>query len=133
MHRPDNAAGVCDGGACHRPGYAEIGDLCRAVLCDQYVMGFYIPVNYMVFMRMNQRLADLLCYVRRLGRVKPALFPDNLLQRSAFYIFHNNVVNIIINPHVVYAYNVLVRQAGRRLGFLPELLYKVFIACKLRP
>src|SRR5690606_32619544 len=94
-------------------------------------MGFYIPMNYMVFMCMFQSLCYLDGIVYSLLYCKLSLLPNYLLQSFTLNVFHDYILNFLsilyIHSYIVDVNNVWVRKAGCSLRFPSKLFYKFFI------
>ena len=52
---------------------------------------------------------------------QPGLPLNIFFQRDAFHQFHDDIVNVVFRPNIVYIDDVGVHEAGSRLGLDPKL------------
>jgi len=98
-------------------GQAEVEQLHPAVLADEDVGGFQVPVQNSTRVRVRQPLRHLLRDSQGLGHVdRPLLDPP--CQRLASQQFHDEVGTGVARPHVEERHDAGVVEASHRLGLL---------------
>ena len=111
----------------HQPRDAEIRHLHDALLIDEDVLGLNIPVNNVVFMGMVERRQNLQRVAHRLRRREPPFPADDVLERGAVNVLHDDIAHIAVDAHAVHLHDVLMRhlRGGNRLVVEPAHKFPV--------
>ena len=121
--RPSPVAGARD---------AEVGDLHRGRAREQDVAGLDVAVHDTGAVRERERGCDLRRDLRGLVGVERALAPDEVAQRAALDVLHDDEVRAGLLAPVVNTDDVLVVQVGGGLRLAPEPLDERRLACVFR-
>ncbi len=116
-----------EGGGGDGCGYSEIRHLRHSVGGQKDILGLYIPVYDSVFMGVCHPEGDGVKYIHRLrGLYRPVLL-DVFFQSRPVYVFHNDIGQPLLLPHIVYSDDVVVGKHGVRPGFLHEFVHELLV------
>ena len=99
----------------------EIRYLYLAVLGNNDILGFDVPVDNMIVMGSLDSHADLNCNADSLLIGKARLFFNIFFQGNPFHQFHDNIINAVFLTDIVYIDNIWMHQSCCRLRLYPEL------------
>ena len=120
-----NRIGVCS--FCN----TKIGKLYFTICGNNNILRFHIPVNNSPVMGCLQSQRNLNRNTGRFLDTQLTLSGNIILQRNAFYQFHNDIIQTVVISYIVYINNVRMRQPGCRLGFFSEFGYECGIFFEL--
>src|SRR5205823_946555 len=105
-----------------RPGDAEVGDLGRALLVDEHVLGLDVPVDDVARVGGTESPSDLDPVGDRLGDRQAAHAADPLLERLTLDVLEHDVRPALVLAGVDHADDVGMRELGDGARFAPEAL-----------
>ena len=115
-----------------RAGDPEVGDLGRALLVDQDVLGLDVAVDDVARVRGAERARDLDRVGHRLGDRQAAAAADALLERLALDVLEDDVGAAVVLARVDHADDVRVRELGDRARLAAEALELVGVRARSR-
>ena len=115
-----HALGAGDGLAGHRPGQAEVGDLDRAVVVDDDVLGLDVAVDQALGVGLGERLQHRLEHVERGPGREQALLAQDVAQGLAGHVLHRQEDAAVVLALVEHGHHVGVRQRRARAGLAAE-------------
>ena len=116
----EHALGAGDGLARHGPGQAEVGDLDRAVVVDDDVLGLDVTVDQAVVVRLAEREQHRLEDVEGGPRRERPLGLHDLAQGLARHVLHGQEDVAVVLALVEDGDDVGVRERGGRAGLAAE-------------
>ena len=108
-------------------GDPEVCDLHLTFLGNNDILRFDISVNDVIVMGSLNPHTHLNSNADRLLDGQPCLFLDIFLKGNSLYQFHNNIVDSVFFPYVIYIDNIGVHQPCCCLRLNPEFGYKIGI------
>ena len=108
-------------------GNSKVCDLHLTFLGNYDVLGFDISVNDVIIMSSFNTHAHLNGNADCLLDGQSCLFFDIFLKGNSLYQFHNNIVDSVFFPYVIYIDNIGVHQPCCRLRLNSEFGYKIGI------
>ena len=111
-------------------GYSEVHDLYSAVSEHHNVLRLDIAVNDTLVMSVLKSAEYLYNKVYSILPCEDLLLLDVLLQRNTVDIFHNDILYLLREAHVVYLYDIRMREHCYRLGLISETAEELFVLCK---
>ena len=115
-----------------RAGDAEVGDLGRALLVDQDVLGLDVAVDDVAGVGGGERARDLDRVGDRLVDRQAAHAADAVLQRLALDVLEDDVGPAVLLPGVDHADDVRVAELGDGASLAPEALELVGVGSRSR-
>ncbi|GBD17044.1 hypothetical protein HRbin26_01957 [bacterium HR26] len=128
MHRAHADAGFRQAGIGEPLGDAEIGDLDRALLVHQDVLGLDVAMDEAMPVGVVERGSDLADDVGGVLDSERCLAQDQVLERLPAHVLHDDVVDPVVMAYVVDVDDVRMGEARGRLGLTLEASQEVRVA-----
>ena len=114
-----------------QPGQPEVGDLDRAGVVEQHVLGLDVAVRDPGVVGRGQAAQHPGHDVQRLLRAAPAARVQQVAERPAGHVLHRQVQDLAVRPLVVHGDHVRVGELGDRPGLADEPADEVLVAGEL--
>ncbi len=110
-----------------QPRDAEIRHLHGSVSVDKDVLRLDVAVNDVVFVGMVERRQNLQRVAHRLRRRDAPFLADDVLERRAVDVLHDDIAHVAVDAHAVHLHDVLMRhfRGGNRLVIEPAHKFPV--------
>ena len=123
---------LCDALLADGHGYTEVCKLSCSGAGNQNIMGFDIPMYYLITVGQTKGWGHLLGYADGFLIVESPLFLYDLAQALTVYQFHHYKMDVSFFSHVVNVDYIGMGKACGRLGFLSEVFDEFFVFDELR-
>jgi hypothetical protein len=122
----DPGGGLPRAGQCARN--AEVTDFHLVGRREQDILWLNVAVDHAVAVGEVKGVAELTGLVDGAVEREPALAGDDLLERAALNVLHDDVIRIIVATQIVDGHDAGVRQTGGELCLLLEAAHKLGLA-----